>query len=789
MISALLVTAFILANVLTSAVVSVYGSGVALVTFAGFDIPGALLPLFALPFVMLVTASAFAVCRFTDRHHLAGTFVTVAYLFITMRIVGSLSSMGRRASGIYFREWMLTRGDEIGITEAYFAALIISSCVFFGITVYYFSLVQYNTAFLTLVSLMPFVLYAKIIAETENFYIILVAASNVAVHMTRAKFDRRKRNMYISRPETLASHALFAAAMLFVVALLPKDDRAPFYDRFEDVFLGGDTSSALSGDYSSLSEFSGKSSHNAGGGNRRMYALYGDTYTYLKRQNYDYYDFEMHRWYADDELNAPVTDPRSHMDDAMLLSLDNLQKTVIFAIRADEKFAEKYALLENSVTNTVDDRMRVMRVISENFGAVYYLSASRGVTVDADMDYRVTDAGNFYITDGTHGKNAEYDLSFYDTPSILSSWLMTGLANFSDDEAFEMLDALSLTAAGNPDHTSYIDAFRKDLENAVAYKEKTAANTALIPDEIKELALEITADCRFDWQKAKAIEDYFQKSDFVYDLEYRAPDPRTEYFLFESRTGTCSDFATAFTLLARAAGLCVRYTEGYMPEYSSREGSYIVRERDSHAFPEVFLQNTGWVVFEPTVSAVGSLAQEESFIDYITQMRVDLGLAGSLLIALFAVIMLIMFVKLILPAVFEAIFRLRLLVESPARSMPAAYRRLLVKATPKHLLRRSRSADKRYPPPRTDALTMREFGMKLKEEGCDITDFLYALEVMRFAEGERRHLASPLEGEVPRRGGEGVAPTSRAQVLRTYTAAAGLLRKKQKTLRLFPLTK
>ena len=53
--------------------------------------------------------------------------------------------------------------------------------------------------------------------------------------------------------------------------------------------------------------------------------------------------------------------------------------------------------------------------------------------------------------------------------------------------------------------------------------------------------------------------------------------------------------------MARAAGLNARYDIGYTTDLSSRENTFIIKDSNSHAFPEVYIQNMGWVVFEPTV--------------------------------------------------------------------------------------------------------------------------------------------------------------------------------------------
>jgi len=73
-----------------------------------------------------------------------------------------------------------------------------------------------------------------------------------------------------------------------------------------------------------------------------------------------------------------------------------------------------------------------------------------------------------------------------------------------------------------------------------------------------------------------------------------------ERFLFETRRGYCEQFAGAFAVLARAAGLPTRVAVGFTPGDLGNDGRYRVRGLHAHAWPEVHLEGAGWVAFEPT---------------------------------------------------------------------------------------------------------------------------------------------------------------------------------------------
>lgn len=70
------------------------------------------------------------------------------------------------------------------------------------------------------------------------------------------------------------------------------------------------------------------------------------------------------------------------------------------------------------------------------------------------------------------------------------------------------------------------------------------------------------------------------------------------WFLEESETGYCVHFATAATVLLRAAGIPARYVEGYMAR--SNAATTHVLASDAHAWVEYYLPEVGWIVLEPT---------------------------------------------------------------------------------------------------------------------------------------------------------------------------------------------
>lgn len=108
---------------------------------------------------------------------------------------------------------------------------------------------------------------------------------------------------------------------------------------------------------------------------------------------------------------------------------------------------------------------------------------------------------------------------------------------------------------------------------------------------------------------------YFREEDFVYTLSPPVldKDPVDE-FLFDTRQGFCEHYAAAFTTLMRAAKIPARVVTGYQGGELNPLGNYlVVRQRDAHAWSEVWLEGRGWVRVDPTAAV--SSARVEGGID------------------------------------------------------------------------------------------------------------------------------------------------------------------------------
>jgi len=120
---------------------------------------------------------------------------------------------------------------------------------------------------------------------------------------------------------------------------------------------------------------------------------------------------------------------------------------------------------------------------------------------------------------------------------------------------------------------------------------------------ITELARNITKDAGTAYDKATAITEYL-RSNIRYSTVVNPPsggDPLV-WFLFDHQAGFCNYYATAEVILLRSVGIPARMVVGFAEGEYVSPNMYTVREKDAHAWPEVYFSGIGWVGFEPTSS-------------------------------------------------------------------------------------------------------------------------------------------------------------------------------------------
>lgn len=157
-------------------------------------------------------------------------------------------------------------------------------------------------------------------------------------------------------------------------------------------------------------------------------------------------------------------------------------------------------------------------------------------------------------------------------------------------------------------------------------------NKALIlPDgyhpRTRALALEWREQGQGDERIIETALRMFSKQEFYYTLQPPLlSNDNVDQFLFDTRQGFCEHYASAFVILMRAAGIPARVVTGYQGATANPiSNHYNVYQRDAHAWAEVYLDDRGWVRFDPT-----SAVAPERVIDDIEEAISDIGSSGLL---------------------------------------------------------------------------------------------------------------------------------------------------------------
>jgi len=121
----------------------------------------------------------------------------------------------------------------------------------------------------------------------------------------------------------------------------------------------------------------------------------------------------------------------------------------------------------------------------------------------------------------------------------------------------------------------------------------------------QDLASKLVKNTTSQYGAVMALTTYLQHSyTYTLDLGHVPPgrDP-VDWFLFDVKAGYCEQFATAAVLMFRSVGIPARLVTGYATgDYDPVLNQAVVRERDAHAWVEVWFPHDGWVPVDPTPS-------------------------------------------------------------------------------------------------------------------------------------------------------------------------------------------
>lgn len=488
----------------------------------------------------------------------------------------------------------------------YAAAAILLFSMIIGFSSAYFTVYLPRPCFLLLPAFIPLILAARTAGGLPVGLIIFLAVGFFLTSMGLARPENPEGEIYIDddksrRERVIAMGALgLAAALLLMIVPKVKTTR---YSEMVDSVLSPQTPSRNYFGSQRLSNFQDRTLPNTGNntpGTNTLFTAITSAPRNVSKASFDLYHGDQGwSWAADEESEMGYanweTAQRTLNYNSLIIKLKRgvsegklgEYKDELDKIPAQQDFAETMSIRVTDGSST---------------SVILHPQKTYGVSV-TDRDVRVYRSNKDELfTEKSFGANASYVLKYIvespnaafidmlervDFEGLLSEAVYEGVITSTEYSCF--------TYAGN---------YAREYRDSIAkYNEP----------RIQALADEITAGLSNDYEKALAIERWFGEAGFVYDLDF-VPDKATvEYFLFDSNRGICTDFATAVTLLLRAAGIPARYTEGFVlpEEIKDSYGRYVVTAAQAHAYAEAYIEGYGWLEVDGTRYAeVGSSLEE-----------------------------------------------------------------------------------------------------------------------------------------------------------------------------------
>jgi transglutaminase-like putative cysteine protease len=163
--------------------------------------------------------------------------------------------------------------------------------------------------------------------------------------------------------------------------------------------------------------------------------------------------------------------------------------------------------------------------------------------------------------------------------------------------------------------------------------------TLHVTERVQVLARRITASAPTTYDKVRAIESWLGAH-----VRYSINAPLApqgvdvvDDFLFRARVGWCEQVASSLVVLARTVGIPARFATGFVPGHrDALTGQFVVRERDAHAWAEIYFPGVGWQPFDPTASVplAGDATTSGSWVQAARSHALAFGLLAAALVLL-----------------------------------------------------------------------------------------------------------------------------------------------------------
>lgn len=570
----------------------------------------------------------------------------IVFLVVGAAIVGItalLINIGQRSSGMWFMNWFYVSGGAAGRVDAYSAAVFTFFCFFIASIVYYFSMIRFRASGLMLAVILPFIIYGKRAMSIGSFDMALMVTVYLALIIHgKLTADDVKHDTVFNYSYVIAC-LVFVTFVGMVTMFVPKPKVTSYLENNRNFF-----DFRVNSDLNAFSSLNEQSSDRFGADATgellfRVATNSNDDVLYLRRQTFD--EFTNERWVVNQEIYKDLSNTQSNRDPAgsSRAYFDAMKAAVNgSSVKADKTLLDFYAQSPYD-----ESELRYISLEYEDAFRPSYLCAELNIDTSDSRNsgqiYRSVHSEAYARDDARSMRRFLY--YFFPVNKPIMDYVKS-----SPYDTEKFLDLLSdMRASGQINRSAY-SSIIKEIDY---YTDK---KYYVISDRMAQLAQQITANCKNDYEKGEAIVNYFATNGYTYDLEYMPPDESIDYFVFESKTGSCTSYATAMTLMARSVGLPARYVEGFAVYEKDPDDptKMLVRDTNAHAFVECYIAGVGWMNFDPTVPEYMNISSGTGTATAIGTIASYVGRAALFLGAAFVLIFIVL-----LDRIDERIFRIR----------------------------------------------------------------------------------------------------------------------------------
>lgn len=326
--------------------------------------------------------------------------------------------------------------------------------------------------------------------------------------------------------------------------------------------------------------------------NKIVMRIHAPRNSYTRRTTYDYYDGKS--W----KRRGPIKGVKFFKDRGNVIAIGNAN-----------------ALLVPSDCPTVEVRQQITVDVESvgKFLPAYWIPQAAGgnfdsLTVQADGALRLS--------------NKFGDGATYEVVSLVPIYKLNDMRNLPKRTRSHFKESIF----GPP-----VNELKSSEEALV---EKYLQLPSDIPDKIKVLSKKVAGKKGNWFVQAERISKYLKKNcKYTTVVKNRSDKGDFVYnFLYKTRKGNCLDFASAFVVMCRAAGIPARCVGGYLPgKYNKGTGFYEVKVRDGHAWGEIYLPDWSWIPFDSSpVGSYPEVEKEDNFFSKLAEMGLSHPFGGAL---------------------------------------------------------------------------------------------------------------------------------------------------------------